>query len=117
MKIQVTTLLVGIALFALIFEMLRRRALREKYAVVWLLTGIFVMVGGLFPNFISTLSTALGFNVASNFVLVLFGLVLLVVVMHMSLEIGTLEDKVQTLAEESALLRQELSDREPGIES
>ena len=117
MSIQITALIVGLLLFALIFEMLRRRALREKYAVVWLLTGIVIVIGGLFPELINSISTRLGFNVTSNFVLVVAGLTLLVVVMHMSLEIGTLEDKVQTLAEETALIRQELSEREHGIES
>jgi hypothetical protein len=37
--------------------------------------------------------------------------------MHMSLEIGTLEDKVQTLAEESALMRKRIEDNEKHLDS
>jgi len=117
MSIQITALIVGIVLFALIFEMLRRRALREKYAVVWLFTGLFIIVSGLFPNLVVSLSDSLGFNVPSNFVFSLAGLVMLIVIMHMSLEIGTLEDKVQTLAEESALMRKRIDDNEKHLDS
>ena len=117
MSIQITALVVGIVLFALIFEMLRRRALREKYAVVWLLTGLFIIVSGFFPNLVVSLSNSLGFNVPSNFVFSLAGLVMLIVIMHMSLEIGTLEDKVQTLAEESALMRKRIDDNEKHLDS
>ena len=117
MSIQITALVVGIVLFALIFEMLRRRALREKYAVVWLFTGLFIIVSGFFPNLVVSLSDSLGFNVPSNFVFSLAGLVMLIVIMHMSLEIGTLEDKVQTLAEESALMRNRIDDNEKHLDS
>jgi hypothetical protein len=117
MSIQITALVVGIVLFALIFEMLRRRALREKYAVVWLFTGFFIILSGFFPNLVVVLSNKLGFNVPSNFVFSLAGLVMLVVIMHMSLEIGTLEDKVQTLAEESALMRKRLDDNEKPLDA
>jgi hypothetical protein len=117
MSIQITALVVGIVLFALIFEMLRRRALREKYAVVWLFTGLFIIVSGFFPNLVVSLSDSLGFNVPSNFVFSLAGLVMLIVIMHMSLEIGTLEDKVQTLAEESALMRKRIDDNEKHLDS
>lgn len=117
MSIQITALVVGIVLFALIFEMLRRRALREKYAVVWLFTGLFIIVSGFFPNLVVSLSNSLGFNVPSNFVFSLAGLVMLIVLMHMSLEIGTLEDKVQTLAEESALMSKRIDDNEKHLDS
>jgi hypothetical protein len=117
MSIQITALVVGIVLFALIFEMLRRRALREKYAVVWLFTGLFIIVSGFFPNLVVSLSYSLGFNVPSNFVFSLAGLVMLIVIMHMSLEIGTLEDKVQTLAEESALMGKRIDDNEKHLDS
>lgn len=117
MSIQITALVVGIVLFALIFEMLRRRALREKYAVVWLFTGLFIIVSGFFPNLVVSLSNSLGFNVPSNFVFSLAGLVMLIVIMHMSLEIGTLEDKVQTLAEESALMSKRIDDNEKHLDS
>jgi len=34
-----------------IFELLRRKALREKYAFVWIVTALILIVGSLFPEF------------------------------------------------------------------
>ena len=91
-----------------IFELLRRRALREKYAFAWLATIFCLVIGAIFHEEVNQLSKFLGFEVLSNFIIVFFGLILMFVVMQMSLELGKLEDQNQTLAEEIALLRENL---------
>lgn len=88
-----------------IFELIRRRSLREKYAFVWVLMIATLATSAVFKEQINLLSKFLGFEVLSNFILMVSGLVLLFVVMQMSLELGKVEDKVQTLAEEIAILK------------
>jgi hypothetical protein len=57
---------------------------------------------------LTTVSEKLGFSLPSNLVFALAALVLLVVGMQLSLEVGRLEDRSQRLAEEVALLRHDL---------
>lgn len=94
----------------LIFEMLRRRHLREKYAALWIVVAMAVALGAIFPSLLSRVSGWLGVEVPSNLVFFLGGIVLLVAHVQQSYETGRLEDRTRLLAEQVALLRMELED-------
>lgn len=91
-----------------IVEMLRRRRLREKYAVLWLITCIPIIPLAVFPSALDHLSTAVGVRNGVSLVLFLAIVFLLALSMHLSWEVSTLEEETRTLAEEIALLRLEL---------
>ena len=91
----------------IVVELLRRSVLREKYAVFWALIATTFFVFAIFPAAPSRISQTLGFETTSNFILALVIGMLMLVVMQLSLEVGKLEDKIQTLAEESALSREQ----------
>ena len=89
----------------IVIELLRRSVLREKYAITWALLAIMFFTFAVFPAMPVSISNALGFETPSNFILSLVIGLLLMIVMQLSLEVGKLEDKIQTLAEESAIAR------------
>ncbi len=95
----------------IVVELLRRSVLREKYAVFWALIATTFFVFAIFPAAPSKISQTLGFETTSNFILALVIGMLMLVVMQLSLEVGKLEDKIQTLAEESALALQRDNER------
>ncbi len=100
--------LVGaIVTIVVVFEMLRRRRLREKYAALWIVVAAVTVVVAVAPGVLSWVSEMLGIAVPAN--LLFFGacMLLLIVSMQHSYEIGRLEDRTQTLAEELALLQLE----------
>jgi hypothetical protein len=88
-------------------ELLRRRQLREKYAVLWLLVGTGVVVLIVFPGLLDWLSRVVGVVVPAN--LLFFGalVLLLSVSVHQSWELSRLEDETRKLAEDLAILRLE----------
>ncbi len=88
-----------------IFELLRRKFIREKYAIVWLALGFMLILGAIFPDQVNKVSQFLGFQVLSNFVLFIFALVNLFIIMQLSFGLGKTESQIQTLAEELALLK------------
>lgn len=90
-----------------IFEMLRRRKLREKYAVFWVILAMLIVVIAIFPGVLSSAADVTGVQVPSNLLFFVASLVLLAVNVQLSSEVGRLEDKVRTLAEEIGLLRLE----------
>jgi hypothetical protein len=100
-------------------ELLRRRRLREKYAALWIVVAAVVAVLALFPGLIERASRAVGVTVPVNLVFFVGLLLLLVVCVQLSAEVGTLEQKTQTLAEEAALLRHRIEhlERAAGRES
>ncbi len=86
-------------------DLLRRRRLREKYAVLWLALGAGVLVVSLIPGWLFWTADLLGFQAPVNLVFLAAAAVLLIVSVQLSAEISTLEDQTRTLAEEVGVLR------------
>jgi hypothetical protein len=91
------------ALFVL--RLVRKRALRAKYSLLWLAVGAVLLVTALFPGIIDHAADAMGIAYPPVIYLMIAIVFLLVVVMHFSWELSRLEERTRTLAEEIALLR------------
>ncbi|MCW2767109.1 MAG: hypothetical protein JWO11_3068 [Nocardioides sp.] len=98
-------------ILVVLFEMLRRRHLREKYAVVWFLVALASMTVTIFPDLLNVSARAVGVEVPVNLLFFAASMILLVLALQHSYELGRLEEKSRTLAEEVALLRLELDQR------
>jgi len=107
-KLTVLTAVTGLILLLIIFELVRRRQLREKYAVLWGAVGIVVLPLGLFPRLLDTVSHLVGVVSGVSLVLFLGVVFLLLVCVHLSWEVRRLEEETRTLAEDLALLRTEV---------
>lgn len=110
MSSTVTLGLIGsIVTLGLLFEMMRRKRLREKYAVFWALVALVTLIVAAFPVVLSTAADALGVTVPSNLLFFGASMLLLVVSVQHSSELGRLEERTRTLAEEIALLQMEVT--------
>ena len=104
--------------FVVVFEMLRRRRLREKYAVLWIVIALGTIVLALAPGLLTWVSRVVGVTVPSNLLFFGASMFLLFVSVQHSYEIGRLEERTQTLAEELGLLQLELNQtRRPSSEA
>jgi hypothetical protein len=110
----IAPLLGAVICLVTIGELLRRRQLREKYAVLWLVVGTGVAVLAIFPALLDRLSRAVGVVVPAN--LLFFGalVLLLSVSVHQSWELSRLEDETRKLAEDLAILRLEVEKSRKG---
>jgi hypothetical protein len=99
-------------MLGLLFEMLRRRQLREKYAVFWVIVAVATLIVAVFPSLLSSASNALGVSVPSNLLFFVASMVLFVISVQHSSELGRLEERNRTLAEEVALIKVRLQSLE-----
>lgn len=91
-----------------IIDLLRRGILQEKYAVIWLLFAGSALLFAVVPPLRVWLSQLLG--VAEPVNLVFFGTIVLLVLVaiQLSYELSRHEARIRRLAEESALLAEEV---------
>jgi hypothetical protein len=110
------TVLLGIALaivvLVTVLVLLLRRRLREKYAVLWLVIGLAMIVLGLWPGLLGGLAGLLGVQVPSNLLFLLAIVLLAGVALHLSWEMSRGEERIRRLAEEVAILRTEVESRD-----
>jgi hypothetical protein len=101
--------LTGSAIILLtLFELMRRHRLREKYALIWFVIAVGILTVAAFPVVLETISDALGLQVPANLLFFVASILIMVLTLHHSSELGRLEERTRTLAEELALLRLEI---------
>jgi hypothetical protein len=98
----------------LLFELMRRRRLREKYAVFWVVVALVTLVIAVFPATLTTAADLVGVKVPANLLFFGASMLLLGVSIHQSYELGRLEERTRTLAEEVGLLRLEIETSKAG---
>ena len=102
---NIAAFFLALAIVGLVAEMLRRKKLREKYAIWWLVVGIATLVLAAFPQLLDYVAQAVGVQLPSNLLFILSILMLLGVCLHLSWEILVVEEETRALAEEVAILR------------
>lgn len=108
----------AVATLVVLFEMLRRQRLREKYALIWVVVALSTVLLAVFPELLTWAADALGVKVPANLLFFAASMLLLLLSIQFSYEIGRLENRTRTLAEEVALLRlkvEQLPSAGPGV--
>lgn len=98
----------ALLVLTIIIWMLLSHRLREKYAVLWLVIGLAMVVLTIFPDLLFWLSEVLGVQVPTNLLFVAALALLIGVTLHQSWELSTAEDETRRVAEEVAILRAEV---------
>ena len=109
MTTNLIAVLAALSIFIFVFELLRRGVLKEKYAVLWLFVAGVGFVFAVVPGLLDWLGTSLGIGAPVNLLFFIMGVVLLLVSVQLSYELSRHEARIRRLAEELALLRQEIA--------
>lgn len=88
----------------IVIEMLRRRQLRERHAIWWLVAGTVALLISIFPNLLTVSAKFLGFEVPANLAFFAALLVLFFVALQTSAELTKVESHNRRLAEQLALV-------------
>lgn len=98
-------IVLAVLILGFVMWMLLTRRLREKYAVLWLVIGLVVLILGLFPQLLLWMTQLLGVQLPANLLFTLAIVLLVGVSLHLSWEQSQAEGEIRRLAEESALAR------------
>ena len=111
-RLTIVSVVVAVLAFVLVFELLRRRRLRQKYAFLWVLVAGATVLLSVFPGALAQASALLGIAVPSNLLFLVSLLILFGVSLQLSIEVGVLEEQSRRLAEEVGALRLRLEEVE-----
>jgi cell division protein FtsW (lipid II flippase) len=101
--------LASFALILVVLELIRTRRLRERYALLWLLTGVVLTVLSAWRGGLNTMAGWVGIRSYPPAVLFAVGILfILAVLLHYSTVISRLSDQNVILAQRLALLEQRL---------
>jgi hypothetical protein len=116
-RIQLVSIIAAALLLFIVFELVRRRRLQERYALLWLASALVLLGLAIWRGALEDLASAMGIIYPPNALFVVaFGFVL-VLLLHFSLAVSRLADQTKVLAQRLALLEERISRREPATEA
>src|SRR5688572_4788458 len=108
LKLQLLASFASAVLLGIVFELLRRRRLIERYALIWLMSALVLLGLAVWKDLLEILSKAMGIVYPPNALfMIAFGFVLLLL-LHFSIAISRLSGETKVLAQVVARLDQEL---------
>jgi hypothetical protein len=111
-RVSVAAAIASLLLLLVVFELIRSRRLRERYALLWLAAGVVLLVLSVWRDSVNTLADWVGVETYPPAVLfAVASLFILLVLLHYSTVISRLSDQNTILAQRIAILEAELRDR------
>jgi hypothetical protein len=96
------------SVFVVVIELIRRGRLKERYSLLWLCASVLLLILSLSRDVLGYLSHAMGIFYPPSLLFLLAFLFLLLITLHFSVVLSGLAEKNKKLAQELALLRQEI---------
>jgi hypothetical protein len=110
--LHVLSITVTLALLLLVFELVRRKRLSERYAILWLLAAATLFVLAAWKGLLTSLSHDVGISYPpSALFAVAIGLIAMIL-LNFSLAVSRLSDQNKILAQRLSLLQHRLEERD-----
>jgi hypothetical protein len=112
LRVSIAAALASVLLLLVVFELIRSRRLRERYALLWLLTGVVLLVLSIWRGGLNTIAGWFGISGYPPAILFAVGILfILLVLLHYSTVISRLSDQSTILAQRLALLEERFGEQ------
>jgi len=111
-RIEFIVALLDIVAILYIGNLVRIRALELKYALIWFLVGVLVLIFDLSPRLLYGMTEALGIELPINMMFFLGFAFVLIIIFTQTVVISNLTRRVKRLTQEVGLLHKRLDDLE-----
>jgi hypothetical protein len=112
---RILAIVISAGLLLLILELVRRRRLMERYALLWLFSTLLLLVLSVWSGLLNSLASALGVSYPpSALFAVAFGVVLVLLV-HFSLAVSHLSDQNKVLAQRLGILQRQVQEQHESL--
>lgn len=110
LRLQIIVGVLLVVSLLVIGNMVRKRRLDLKYALVWFLVGGVTLIFDIFPQLLSWLAGLMGVGIPVNMLFFMGFVFSLLIIFSMSVSVSKLSGRVKRMAQELALLEEKLDD-------
>ena len=108
LRLQIVAIAGALGLLVFVLELVRRRALMERYALLWLLAAIAMLVLAIWTDGLDVIADLMGIQEPANAIFIIALGVIFVLLLHFSVATTRLAEETKILAQENARLDLEL---------
>jgi hypothetical protein len=116
-RIQIVAIVGAVVLLLVVLELVRRRRLLERYALLWLFSAVILLGLAIWRDALSTLAKTIGIAYPPNALFFIAFAFVLVLLLHFSAAVSRLADQSKVLAQRLALLEERLREHERRAEA
>lgn len=107
-RIQILAVAISVFLILVVFQLIRRRQLKEQYSLLWFLTAAVILLLAVWDTPLFRISEAVGIATPSNLLFLVAIFFLFMMALHFSLLVSRLTDQSKMLAQKLALMERDL---------
>jgi hypothetical protein len=105
-RVQIVAILGALALLLTVLEMVRRRRLLERYALLWLFSALVILGLAIWRGALERVASAVGIYSPPNALFFIALAFILLLLLHFSAAVSRLADQSKVLAQRHAILEQ-----------
>lgn len=116
-RVNLIAILGCILLLVVIVELIRQKHLRERYALIWVVTGVILLLIAVYRDLLIVISQFLGFSLPSNALFFFLILFLVLISLGLSVISSKITERNKILTQEVVLLKKRVEDLEKASRS
>lgn len=107
-RAQIIAVVIVLAIFLLILDLVRRRRLVERYALLWMGAAFVLLVLSIWTRGLDVLADVMGIQLPANAIFILAFAMIFLLLLNFSVATSRLSEETKILAQESGRLEQEV---------
>ncbi len=107
-RVQIVAIIGALGLLVVVLEMVRRRRLLERYALLWLFSALVILGLAVWRGALEQVASAVGIYSPPNALFFIALGFVLILLLHFSAAVSRLSDQSKVLAQRQAILEQQL---------
>jgi hypothetical protein len=111
-RIQLLAIVASGILLLIVLELVRRRRLMERYALLWLLSGVVLLVLATFRGLLEDAARVIGVEYPPSALFFIAFAFVLLLLLHFSVAVSRLADQSKVLAQRLAILEKRVREVE-----
>jgi len=112
LETRVFVVLLGVAVAIFVINQVRRRKIKEQYALLWILTALLLVVVPIFVDVVDAISYALGILYPPAFLFLIALICILLILFKFSSSISRFSEQIKVLVQDIALLTKRVEELE-----
>ena len=112
LKLQTLMLIAIVVYFILLWMLLRKRSLNLKYTLLWIFSGVVMLIMGAFPKILSWLSSQVGIETPTNALFAIMFFCVIIILMSLTAIVSKLNEKTKRLIQTIAILEKRIRELE-----
>ena len=110
--LKITLVIITIIYMFLILKSIKSKKINVSYSILWIITGIILIISAIIPNMIEWISMKLGFETTSNMLFCITIFIIFYLIFNLTTIISEENKKNTLLIQEISLLKNKVSDLE-----